>query len=200
MQGSLEKIQLALEAEPEAAQMPFFEPSFDQPLCFAAREGHLSLSSLDLLLQHGASPNATDTYGWTPLMLLCTEFKREIEHKKEDYLVLDGMLGFSTKAAPGEGRRKLQARKLELMRVLVLAGADPFRPNPHGDSPVDLVRAAGHDSAADALSRCARAPARLAFATPSSCTGTSNAKPRSLAQGMGSLPQPIKQRIVDLLG
>lgn len=67
--NSYEQLREALEREPEAAELPFFDHEFEPPLCCAVRLG-CSADLIDLLLQHGAQVDAVDVRGRTPLQIL----------------------------------------------------------------------------------------------------------------------------------
>jgi len=65
-------VKQVLEADPSAAQEPFWEHDCEPPLCYAARLG-CSLPIFALILDHGADVGAVDRRGRTPLAILSTE-------------------------------------------------------------------------------------------------------------------------------
>jgi len=67
--GNLEGVRQSLEEDPEAAQFPFWEHRLEQPLGAAVRLGCGS-QIVKLLLDHGATVNAVDAQGRTPLSIL----------------------------------------------------------------------------------------------------------------------------------
>lgn len=64
-----EKARVALLADPEAISNTFFDVDFEPPLCAAVR-WRASAEILELLLHHGADPNAADRHGDTPGLIL----------------------------------------------------------------------------------------------------------------------------------
>lgn len=69
MSGSTDQVRLALEADPEAAQFPFWDHGVEPPLCCAVRTDCCS-DIIEMLLASGADPSSRDLRGNLPLTLL----------------------------------------------------------------------------------------------------------------------------------
>ena len=68
---SLEKVSEILEADPEAAAMPFWEHDVSPPLCSAVRHG-CDASIVQLLMEKRADPDMPNSRGQTPLSILAS--------------------------------------------------------------------------------------------------------------------------------
>eukprot|EP00930_Biecheleria_cincta_P018098 TRINITY_DN14209_c0_g1_i1.p1 TRINITY_DN14209_c0_g1~~TRINITY_DN14209_c0_g1_i1.p1 ORF type:complete len:235 (+),score=57.02 TRINITY_DN14209_c0_g1_i1:105-809(+) len=69
MSSSTEQVRLALEANPEAAQFPFWDHGMEPPLCCAVRNDCCS-DIIEMLLTSGADVSLGDRRGNLPLTLL----------------------------------------------------------------------------------------------------------------------------------
>jgi len=66
---SAEQVRAVLHGNPEAAKEPFWDHDVEPPLCCAVRL-RCNASILELLLEHGASPEDKDMHGHTPGQIL----------------------------------------------------------------------------------------------------------------------------------
>jgi len=140
----LKQVRLVLEADPEAAKMPFWEPRFELPLCAAIRLG-CSEEIVRLLTENGAKVDVTNVERQSPLQLLSSGPEKEIVSvPSTDWLGIPGTaewLGFLT-----ESTAKFE---LGVAAALLVAGADPKAC--HGDpskghySSLELAQRAGKD-------------------------------------------------------
>lgn len=67
--NSVDEIRAVLDKTPKAASEPFFDRDFEPPLCCAVRL-RCDAGIIQLLVEHGANPKATDKHGLTPYELL----------------------------------------------------------------------------------------------------------------------------------
>lgn len=117
------------------------------PLLVAAATGHTE--AVRVLLDAGADVDCRDAYGWTPLMravsgsdadtvrVLLTEGKPDLEAAEENGAT-------ALHIAAGEGQ-------VELVRLLLAAGADPAARDGDGRTPADVAAEANHAAAAALL-------------------------------------------------
>jgi len=119
-QNCLKQVRLALEADSDAAKLPFWEPRFELPLCAAIRLG-CSEEVIGLLLKHGAKVDVTDAKGQTPLQFLSSGVERRfLRIPPEDLRGPPGSPEWSERV------RELTARfELGVATALLMAGADP---------------------------------------------------------------------------
>lgn len=66
---SMDKVRMALESDPEAASLPFWEHGLELPLCCAVRNDCCS-DIIEILLANGADASTADSRGNLPLTLL----------------------------------------------------------------------------------------------------------------------------------
>jgi hypothetical protein len=118
--NSLKKVRLALEADPGAAELPFWEPRFEWPLCAAVRLG-CSEEIVRLLIENGARVDVTNIHGQSPLQLLGTTVEKRIGSAPPSDLW--GTLG---SADWTEWMRESAVQfELGVATALLAAGADP---------------------------------------------------------------------------
>jgi len=115
--NSLEEVKQVLEADPSAAQEPFWDHYWEPPLCCAARHG-CSPPIFALILQHGADIGAVDRHGRTPLGILSTE-PRVVDPLPDMFTL--GACTFDPKNAVRDAR---QQNTLDVTRLLIEARAD----------------------------------------------------------------------------
>jgi len=163
---SLEKVSEILEADPEAAVVPFWEHAASPPLCSAVRHG-CNASIVRLLLEKRADPDMPNSMGQTPLSILASTPSTGTGHNRE--LWAQGppqRLGnksppqlpdpFSTAFSFEEQAEKLlgwslrdrgsvQRKSLAVAEALATAGADPTQADPAGNIPLDLAIDADND-------------------------------------------------------
>ena len=97
------------------------------PLHFAASRGRAEVSKL--LLARGTNPNITSRNGWTPLHFAC----KDRIYRRNRFV-----------ATPGVSFRHSLEECLEVIQVLLDAGADPTIRDNDGKNPLDLVPAKKH--------------------------------------------------------
>lgn len=135
--NSVDMVMRALEEEPEAAYIPFYDQGMEPPLCFAVRS-HCSLEVLDLLLQYGADPMSSDINGRSALAMISSrgaQFKVD-EDGWEAILKSfadQASLPLLDAAVPSEARTLLMAGRL------LDAGADAEAPDMQGQIPSDVA-------------------------------------------------------------
>jgi len=163
---SLQMVSEILQADSEAADMPFWEHDVSPPLCSAVRHG-CNASIVRLLIEKGADPDMPNSRGQTPLSILASMPSIGTGHINELWAqgppqllgnrlppeLPDGLgtaLSFEEQAErllgwspcdQGLARRK----NLAVAEVLAAAGADPTQPDPAGNIPLDLAVAAEND-------------------------------------------------------
>lgn len=164
---SLERVGKILEADPEAAAVPFWEHEVSPPLCSAVRHG-CNASIVKLLVEKRADPEMSNSRGQTPLSILASTpssgtgnnrdlwlqgppqrllGNRLLPHLPESLATAspfeeqaEKLLGWSVRDG-GCGHRK----SLAIAEVLAAAGADPCKPDPAGNVPFDLAVTAEND-------------------------------------------------------
>lgn len=102
------------------------EEEEETPLHVAARLGHVELA--DLLLRHGACPDARDAEGWTPLLAAC-----------------------DTRCTSPADAEATTARCLQLCRLLLSAGANPDTADQDKRRPLHLACRRGHAAVVELL-------------------------------------------------
>jgi len=140
----LKQVRLAIEASPEAAKEPFWEPRFEWPLCVAIRLG-CSEEIVRLLIESGAKVHVTTIDGQSPLQLLSAGSEKTV--------FSDPLMNMWE--TPGEDdwteRLRLSVAEFELAVATALldAGADPREVHDgssRGDcSSLELARRSGKD-------------------------------------------------------
>lgn len=116
-QPRIDAILEALESDPEAARLPFFDHSVEPPLCCAVRLG-CNDDVLQLLLDYGADVHADNVHGQGPLALLCKIYAHTPSIAYGHWL-----------AEPSQYSWRIQDHKNHLLAVaavLLHAGADPM--------------------------------------------------------------------------
>jgi len=163
---SLEKVSEILQADPEAAAMPFWEHDVSPPLCSAVRHG-CNASIVRLLMETRADPDMSNSRGQTPLSILASTPSIGTGHNRELWVqgppqrLGNGSLpqlpdGVGTAFSFEEQAEKLlgwslrdggrvHRKSLAVAEVLAAAGADPTQPDPAGNIPLDLAVAAEND-------------------------------------------------------
>jgi len=163
---SLDMVSEILEADSEAAVVPFWEHDVSPPLCSAVRHG-CNASIVRLLLEKRADPNMPNSKGQTPLSILASTPSIGTGHNRE--LWVQGppqQLGnrslpqlsdsFSTALSFEEQAEKLlgwslrdrgsvQGKSLAVAEALAAAGADPTQSDPAGNIPLDLAIGADNE-------------------------------------------------------
>ena len=163
---SLDMVSKILEADSEAAVVPFWEHDVSPPLCSAVRHG-CNASIVRLLIEKGADPDMPNSRGQTPLSILASTPSIGTGHNRE--LWAQGppqRLGnksppqlpdpFSTAFSFEEQAEKLlgwslrdrgsvQRKSLAVAEALAAAGADPTQSDPAGNIPLDLAIDADND-------------------------------------------------------
>lgn len=164
--NSLERVSEVLEADPEAAAVPFWEHDACPPLCSAVRHG-CNASIVRLLLEKRADPDMPNSRGQTPLSILASTPSTGIGCKGElwvqgtpqqlgnrslplspDCLATassfeeqaEKLLGWSLREKGSE-----QRNAVAVAEALAAARADLAQPDPAGHVPLDLATAAGND-------------------------------------------------------
>jgi len=163
---SLEKVSEILEADPEAAVVPFWEHAASPPLCSAVRHG-CNASVVQLLMEKRADPEMPNSRGQTPLSILASTPSTGTGHNRELWVqgppkrlgnrslpqLPDGLgtaFSFEEQAEKLLGwslrdRGCAHRKSLAVAEVLAAAGADPTQPDPAGNIPLDLAVAAEND-------------------------------------------------------
>lgn len=163
---SLEKVSEILQADPEAAAMPFWEHDVSPPLCSAVRHG-CNASIVRLLMDKRADPDMPNSRGQTPLSILASTPSTGAGHNRELWVqapsqrlgnrllpqLPDGlgtMFSFEEQAEKLLGwslrdRGWVHRKSLAVAEVLAAAGVDPTQPDPAGNIPLDLAIAAEND-------------------------------------------------------
>lgn len=163
---SLEKVSEILQADPEAAAMPFWEHDVSPPLCSAVRHG-CNASIVRLLLEKRADPDMPNSRGQTPLSILASTPSSGAGHNRELWVqgpsqrlgnrllpqLPDGlgtMFSFEEQAEKLLGwslrdRGWVHRKSLAVAEVLATTGVDPTQPDPAGNIPLDLAVAADND-------------------------------------------------------
>jgi hypothetical protein len=140
----LKQVRLALEADPEAAKLPFCEHRFEWPICAAIRLG-CSEEIVRVLTENGAKVDVINVKGQSPLQILSSGVEKMIiSASPVDLRVTPGTAEWT------ESMREPTAQiELGLATALLIAGADPGAC--HGDpgrghcSSLELARRAGKD-------------------------------------------------------
>lgn len=131
-------------------------PPSEQAIHLAARRGHLAM--VKLLLDRGASPDARDSQGATPLF------------ETSDPAIAKLLIGRGAKvsARDSEGIQPIHraaTRSLELVKLLVRHGADPLARDQRGGRPLhDAARDGTLEIASDLVGR--GSPVGAAIANP----------------------------------
>lgn len=125
------------------------------PLHCTARNGHVPV--IDILLQHGASVDRPDIYGWTPLTIAVVSRRLEAAQKlldegaRVDALARDGECLPEDSLFPDSLRRPVtplffaaHAADNEMVQRLLDTGADLFQRNWEGWSPLSIAAEQGH--------------------------------------------------------
>jgi len=163
---SLERVSEILQADPEAAAMPFWEHDVSPPLCSAVHHG-CNASIVRLLMEKRADPDMPNIRGQTPLSILASTPSNGTGHNRELWVqgppqrlgnrllpqLHDGLgaaLTFEEQAEKLLGwslrdRGWVHRKSLAVAEVLAAAGADPTQPDPAGNIPLDLAVAAEND-------------------------------------------------------
>jgi len=142
--NSYEELFHALQEDPQAARFPILaENLVGSSLCVAVRL-RCDACLVELLLDHGADPNATDSRGVVPLSILCS-----LPSSNCDF---DRVLGDFAEAR--EEQSCLVARKL------LDAGADPVCRGEDGLSAESTATAVGNTHLSDILAEAKVAAAR----------------------------------------
>jgi ankyrin repeat protein len=106
--------------------------------------------AIALLLEAGADPAQADAYGWTPLM-------RAVSGGYIDAVLIlleSGRVDLGAREESGATALHIAAGygQVEIVRVLLQAGAEPLAVDSEGRTPADVARLQGH-AAAEALLR-----------------------------------------------
>jgi len=162
---SLEKVSEILQADPEAAAMPFWEHDVVPPLCSAVRHG-CNASIVRLLMEKRADPDMPNSRGQTPLSILASTPSTGAGHNRELWVqgpqrlgnrplpqLPDGLgtaFSFEEQAEKLLGwslrdRGWVHRKSLAVAEVFAAAGVDPTQPDPAGNIPLDLAVAAEND-------------------------------------------------------
>jgi len=187
--GSAQEVKRVLQADPEAATRHFDDYIFSLPLCWAAERKLLTAEIASLLLAHGANPNEENSYGRSVLALLCAKPDQfpDREHRYQQAKAraelvpralsdppIVQILQFAEEQAPEEeSEMKAPPKLLEIVKRLLICGADPCKPDLSGDTPLSLAAAARCTSLVGLLRHACLAQARVAFtASPSAAVAT----------------------------
>lgn len=153
----LKEVREVLKKDPEAARLPFFDHAIEPPLCCAIRTG-CGPDFLKVLLEHQADVNATDTYGRSPLALLCSLAPKNENSTLQQWMTMPGS-PFSRLAVEAEepDRSAEEAGLLTCAVCLLAAGADLQLPSGQGAT-ADLLKYYHGAQACAVLSRAAQRP------------------------------------------
>lgn len=126
-----------MKKQPKKQDRPGLDILGRTPLHYAASDG--SFSEAELLLQGNANPNAKDDNGWTPLHFAAQSGSVEIAT-----LLLQ--VGAEANAIDSNGNTPLfravfcYVGEGSLIEALRGAGADPYKENKYGTTPIGLAR------------------------------------------------------------
>lgn len=137
------QVRRVLEADPEAAKLPFLEQRFEWPLCAAIRLG-CSEEIVRLLTENGAEADVTNGMGLSPLQVLSSGAHAILAAPPLDLRAAPGTAEWTARM------RELAAeRELGVATALLRAGADPEAsyggPGRGHPSSLELARRAGKD-------------------------------------------------------
>eukprot|EP00440_Ansanella_granifera_P012575 gb/GFBE01013666.1/.p1 GENE.gb/GFBE01013666.1/~~gb/GFBE01013666.1/.p1 ORF type:complete len:387 (+),score=71.87 gb/GFBE01013666.1/:1-1161(+) len=117
--GSITAVQAALNDDPQAALLPFWEHDLEPPLCLAVRVG-CDAEVITMLIQAGADVTAQDRKGRSPMNILGSRMQR-FDFAMPDMAVFGGM---------DLEAEKTRDRSIE--QALLEAGAAPLPPRSFG--------------------------------------------------------------------
>lgn len=142
---SVEKVQAALAVDTGAAAEPFWDHDVEPPLCCAVRLG-CDVAIVRLLLESGATVDAADARGRTPLGILAAQLPPGgadcFNVLAESPAALSGAAAGSRSPAAEGGWRRRSAR--DVAQALMQAGADPVAADYAVHRPFDLAFANGN--------------------------------------------------------
>jgi len=138
-----EKVRVALEEDPEAAKLPFFEHHIEPPLCCAVRAGCNS-KILGVLLDHEADVNMTDVHGRSPLALLCSLASRANRIATAQQWMSPAATIMSVDEILAIRKEEEEARSLSNAIRLLDAGADMHLPDVQGMTAEKLAMTSGN--------------------------------------------------------
>ncbi|CAK0848004.1 unnamed protein product [Prorocentrum cordatum] len=119
-QNCSKQVRLVLEADPEAAQLPFLQPRFEWPLCAAIRLG-CSKDIVRLLTENGAKVDVENVDGQSPLQLLSSRAGTDvISAPLVDLLEMPGFTEWAEWMLESTAQYEL-----DVATALLIAGADP---------------------------------------------------------------------------
>lgn len=147
LRQNLAEVRAALDADSEAAKLPFFDHSVEPPLCCAVREG-CKPEIIGALLEKQANVNATNVHGQSPLLLLLSSLAKPARRPTASLessppwatasLSLFGLEEAIGKAMalPPQHQKDVQ---IQIATRLLAAGADEHLPDHQGATAATLA-------------------------------------------------------------